>query len=279
MSRDYATDLVGELTLLCRCLACAGPSAEHRTIRDTAITTAMDITSDFLVLSLPISILWKVRIGVRQKLGLAFSLCLSCVMVIVTIVRIAGIRQRGSGNVDIVWLLFWQQQECSIAVLMVSVSAFRSLFVQSSADPPMQRQQRYSPSEKRRRFLRRRPDPDLCHTHETNGLPQIPSATLTGMATVIEGGRESEETVELDQRFHRQIPPSDHDRFTEISITNSSARDAELGLPTESSLSHARSEFSNAKQSRSSGTRWWKALLQPGTTRTASTIRTGYWTS
>lgn len=237
----------------------------------------MDIMSDLLVLSLPVSILWKVRISVRQKIGLAFSLCLSCVMIIVTVVRIAGMRQRGSGSVDIVWLAFWQQQECSIAVLMVSVSAFRSLFVPSPASPPVQRQQRYSPSEKRRRVLRRHPDPDLCDTHETNGLPQIPSATLTGMATVIGEDEQSEETKDPDQRFPGHLPPSEHNRSIEIIISNSSARDAELGLPTESILPHTRSETSNAKQSRSSGTRWWKALLQPETARTASTTRTGYW--
>ena len=237
----------------------------------------MDIMSDLLVLSLPVSILWKVRISVRQKIGLAFSLCLSGVMIIVTIIRIAGMRQRGSGSVDIVWVAFWQQQECSIAVLMVSVSAFRSLFVPSPATPALQRQQRYSPSEKGRRLLRRRPDPDLYDTHETNGLPQIPSATLTAMATVRGEDRQSKETADLDQRFHGHLPPSEHDHSTERSATNSFTRNAELGLPTESILHHTRSETSNAKQSRSSGTRWWKALLQPETARAVSTIRTGYW--
>ena len=229
----------------------------------------MDITSDLLVLSLPVSILWKVRISVRQKIGLAFSLCLSCIMVIVTIVRIAGIKPRGSGSVDIVWLVFWQQQECSIAVLMVSVSAFRSLFVPSSATPPAPI---HSPSERGRRFLRRRPDPDLYATHETNGLPQIPSATLTDMSTLIEENRHSEHIASLDQQFHR-----DHDHSTEISRIDMSARDAELGHSTDSVLPHTRSEPSSTKRSRFSGTTWWKGLLQPGTKRTASTGRTGYW--
>lgn len=253
-------------------LSCAGLSAEHRTVRDTAITTAMDIMSDLLVLSLPVSLLWKVRISVRQKIGLGLSLCLSCFMVIVTIVRIAGIRLRGSNTVDIVWLAFWQQQECSIAVLMMSVSAFRSLFIQNSAKSPAPRQHKYSPSEKERRVLRRRPLPDLHDDHETNGLPQIPSATLTGITTVIEGDRQSEEIADLDQQPHRN-----NDRSTETSATDSSARDAELGLSTESVLPHTRSETSNAKQSSSGGTRWWKAFRQPETTHTASTLRTGYW--
>ena len=197
----------------------------------------MDIMSDLLVLSVPVCILWRVRISVRQKIGLAFSLCLSCVMVIVTIVRIAGMRPRGTGSVDIIWLVFWQQQECSIAVLMVSISAFRSLFIPSPAKTPRPRQHQCSPSEKRRGIVRRRLDPDLYDTHETNGLPQIPNAKLTGLATVIGGDRQIEEVADLDQRFRR-----DHDRSTEISTTNSSNRDAELGLSTESVLPHTCSE-------------------------------------
>ena len=234
----------------------------------------MDITSDFLVLSLPVSILWKVRISVRQKISLAFSLCLSGVMVLVTIVRIAGIKLRGTGSVDIVWLAFWLQQECSIAVLMLSVSAFRSLFIPSSARPPAPRHQGYSPSEKRRRFLHRRPHPDSYDTHETNGLPQIPNATLTGLTTAIEGNRQAEERADLDQQIDE-----DHDRSPTLSTINPSPRDAELGLPTQSVVQHTGSEPSNAKQTKFSGRRWWRGLPQPetGTAHTASTVRTGYW--
>ena len=234
----------------------------------------MDITSDLLVLSLPVSILWKVRISVRQKVGLAFSLCLSGAMVLVTIVRIAGIKLRGSGSVDIVWLAFWQQQECSIAVLMLSVSAFRSFFVPSSVRSPAPRHQGYSPSEKRRRFLHRRPHPDLCDTHETNGLPQIPSATITGLTTVIEGGRQVEERADPDRHLDR-----DHDRSLATSTINSSPRDAELGLSAESVILPTRSEPGNAKQTKFSGRRWWRGLAQPETetAHTTSTVRTGYW--
>ena len=232
--------------------------------------------SDILILFLPITLLWKVRISLRQKIGLACSLCLSGVMIIVTIVRIAGIKQRGSGSVDIVWLAFWQQQECSIAVLMVSLSAFRSLFVQSPAQPPMLRQPRSTPSEKRRRFLRRRPDPDLYDTHEANGLPQIPSATLTGMATVIGANRRTEEAPYPDQQYHSHLEPSDQACSSETATNNSSARDVEHGHSIESILPHRNAETSNTAQ-RSSGLPWWKIIFPPEKARPTSTFRTGYW--
>ena len=237
----------------------------------------MDIMSDLLVLSLPVSILWKVRISIRQKVGLGFSLCLSCVMVIVTIVRIAGMRLRPSGSVDIVWLVFWQQQECSIAVLMMSVSAFRSLFIQNPTNHPVHRQQGHSPSEKRRRFLHRRPDPNLYAAHETNGLPQIPSATLTGMTRVVAEDGHAEDTAELDQHFDGHRPPLERNGCTEITTSGSSAQDSELGHLTELILPDTRRETSDGKQGRSRGAQWWKGFVQPEAARTASITRTGYW--
>lgn len=161
--------------------ACSGPSASYRTIRDTSITTVMDVVTDVLIVSFPITLLWKVRINMHQKLGLALFLCLSLVMVIVAIVRIAGINLRG-GNVDIVWLAFWMQQECSIAVIMVASSAFRSLLVVNTVESPSPG---YSPGSWKRRMLRRRPSPNRDDMESANGLPQVPRATLTGMRTVI----------------------------------------------------------------------------------------------
>lgn len=165
----------------------------------------MDVVTDCLVVSFPIALLWKVRINVRQKLGLALFLCLSLIMVIIAIVRVAGIKLSG-GNVDIVWLAFWMQQECSIAVIMVSSSAFRSFFVTGTANSPSPA---CSPESWKRRLLRRRPSPDRDDMESANGLPQVPRATLTGMQTAIRdmrisatwpSGRESEGMTRLSER-------------------------------------------------------------------------------
>ena len=230
----------------------------------------MDITTDLLVLSFPFILLWKVRINARQKMGLAFSLCLSGVMVIVAIVRIAGMRQVG-GPVDIVWLAFWQQQECSIAVFMVSVSAFRSLFVQSPAKTPAPRQTRESPSYRRRIFLRRRHDRDLYDVEGTEGLPQIPGATLTGLSTIAGRNRDHEEKAGPGQQFQSSLPPSDHGQSTEISTTTSYGQDAELGLPAEAVILSEHHKAFGGESRRFSGKPWWKTPWQ------SDANRTGYW--
>ncbi|MCJ1437073.1 hypothetical protein MMC27_006458 [Xylographa pallens] len=170
-------------------LSCSGPTADHRVIRDTTITTVLDIVTDVFVVSFPIALLWRVRITLRQKVGLAMSLCLSLVMVITAITRISGINLDG-GAVDIVWLAFWQQQECSIAVIMVSVSAFRSFFVVSASNHASLRKPKAS-TYWRNRLLQKRSAASSDTEKGVNELPQIPSATMTGMRTAIQGARGS----------------------------------------------------------------------------------------
>ena len=51
-------------------------------------------------------------------------------MAIIGIIRIGALYLPG-GVIDDVWASFWLQQECSIAVVMVSITASRALFVVS----------------------------------------------------------------------------------------------------------------------------------------------------
>ena len=82
----------------------------------------------YLVITIPISLLWNVRIKTRQKLGIGAFLCLSVVMIIVAIIKASGIRT-SVDSFNLVWELFWQQIEACAAVLMVSFTAFRSIFL------------------------------------------------------------------------------------------------------------------------------------------------------
>ncbi|KAL8662683.1 MAG: hypothetical protein Q9202_004467 [Teloschistes flavicans] len=94
-------------------------------VNETFITCPY--TDEASVVSIPIALLWNARIRLRQKLGIGALLCLSVVMSIIAIVKASGIRTP-SDSFDILWELFWQQIEACVAVLMVSITAFRSLF-------------------------------------------------------------------------------------------------------------------------------------------------------
>lgn len=79
------------------------------------------------VLTIPVGLLWKVKIDLRRKLIIGAVLCLSIFMIIIAVVRIA-FATSPSGSTDNVWLFFWQIMEATIGVLMVSITAIRSAF-------------------------------------------------------------------------------------------------------------------------------------------------------
>ena len=142
------------------------------------------------VVAIPLTVLWRVKIRLQQKLILGIFLCLSIVIVIVAIVQISG-EISANHQIDLQWELFWQQIEASISIIVVSITSFRTLL-------GMRAQKKRQQSEKRwerlqsyrerllRKALRRNP---ADHDGNADRLPSIPSATLTGMRTLINGGK------------------------------------------------------------------------------------------
>lgn len=83
-------------------------------------------TNALQVLPLPIYILWRARLKPLQKVGLGVFLTLDVWMIIIASVRVAKLHSHGF--VDVTWPFLWQQMEASIAVVMISLTAFRSIF-------------------------------------------------------------------------------------------------------------------------------------------------------
>ena len=135
-----------------------------------------------VVMAIPIWLLFHVNLKLRQKLGLALFLCLSFVMIIVAAIRMSGIRASGGTTEDIVWAVLWHQVEACIAVIMVSIITFRSAVVAESSRKS--RRPWYSPAESL--WKRRKQSGE-----KVGSLPDIPSATLTGMNTLIHGEAET----------------------------------------------------------------------------------------
>ncbi|KAF1950254.1 hypothetical protein CC80DRAFT_598276 [Byssothecium circinans] len=99
---------------------------------------AMDILGDLLIITIPILILRDCLMRTRQKIGIAALLCLSVFMVIFAMIRtLAAFGKKpkitaGSGNVSVVWMLYWSEMEACTAVIMASGIVIRSMFVQRS---------------------------------------------------------------------------------------------------------------------------------------------------
>ena len=138
------------------------------------------------VISIPIALLWNVKIKPRQKCALLASLCLSIIMVALCVVRIAGMRLPQHNAIDFLWSIFWAQLNGCVAILLISITAFRSLFV---VDGSRNSGEKKPLNTSREKFWRRR---QASNEKPDMGLPMIPRAMLTGMRTFIGGPRDTD---------------------------------------------------------------------------------------
>jgi len=151
------------------------------------------------VISIPVALLWRVRISLRRKLILGGTLSLSIFTMIVSVVRIAG--GMINGMVDPAWVNFWLQVEAAVAVMIVSITAYRSLFIMNKSSNGKSPKQ-HSTTYKRKLWSRGRQQ-----GHEVQ-LPTLPNPALTGMRTVIGragGGAAMGSREEFFERCGRSI--------------------------------------------------------------------------
>ncbi|KAL8630979.1 hypothetical protein Q9189_003327 [Teloschistes chrysophthalmus] len=169
-------------------LKCTTPYYVRRTTATEATTIVLDILSDLMILAIPPYLIYKVSISLRQKIGIAFFLSLSTIMVLIAIIRISQVHTRTYN----VWATFWQQLEGCVAILMVSLTAFRTLFVSSPHSSAEVKAKRPSGSERRRLWYKYKGASDEGKGSGSVERARVvdvsmPSATLTGMRTFIRG--------------------------------------------------------------------------------------------
>ena len=132
------------------------------------------------VISIPVLLLWHVQIGIRRKLALGGILCLSVCTMIISIIKVAG-GNTSHGGIDAAWVLFWYDIEAAIAIIVVSSTTFRALFVAHRA-------MKYrSPAEKGstpwNSWSRK------AKSSKSMQLPEVPSPVLGGVRTDIRGSQ------------------------------------------------------------------------------------------
>ncbi|KAI1370050.1 hypothetical protein F4677DRAFT_459337 [Hypoxylon crocopeplum] len=177
---------------------------EKKTLALTTFVTVIDIASDIMVVSIPIIILRGSLLSRSTKFGLAVFLCLSIFMAICAIVRMSGFHYKGFE--DDVWEFFWQHTEGAVAVMMASITAFRTLFVKRADNA--EDSTPHSPAEsffrrlfKHFQFLARaQPEekPTPAPGNPIFKLPKIPSPIFTGVRTFI---RKNNRTNASDATF------------------------------------------------------------------------------
>lgn len=128
-----------------------------------------------VVISIPVILLWNVNMTLRLKLTLWGILCLSIFTAVTAIIKIAG-GNINHGQVDSAWAIFWFQAEAAIAVVVVSVSAYRVLFVAHQVS------KRQSPAQRAYTFQSIWSTNAGCHKE----WPGAPATLSPGITTDIE---------------------------------------------------------------------------------------------
>jgi hypothetical protein len=144
-------------------------------------TTALDIFTDILVISLPIILLSKVNISHKRKIILGIALCLSIFMIFICIIRVTTCKL-SNGIIDSTWLGLWQCIETNTAILMVPLTAFRSLYCKgelpSYIAPEKTTKRPLWPSIRTLRMLARNQKMQECGPEDYCVLPEKPRLTV-----------------------------------------------------------------------------------------------------
>lgn len=90
------------------------------------LTPLDQIVTRCIVIMMPVLLLWKVKIKLRQKILIGLFLSLSICMILISFVRIFGLLHYNN-FINVKWLLFWHEVEATVATIMVSITAFREL--------------------------------------------------------------------------------------------------------------------------------------------------------
>lgn len=125
-----------------------------------------------------------------QKLALACSLCLTVAMIVLTIIRIAGIDLHN--HFDTIWVTFWQFLAAEIGLILAAMTAFRSLYVSRTKERRLRSPEDGSLWSSRNFLYRRFGTWGLRSTGHTSSEADaidvnIPGGTITGVRTFIKG--------------------------------------------------------------------------------------------
>jgi hypothetical protein len=120
------------------------------------------------------------------KIGLGVFLCLSLFMLACSIIRAAGTYNYRNGTLDVPWGVFWLHAEACIGVVMGSITVYRSVLVGSTGASGNVRI--FVDKVIQMRTVERKPEEPQQRTMAARVgwflLSKIPSATLTGLATL-----------------------------------------------------------------------------------------------
>ncbi|VBB82152.1 Putative protein of unknown function [Podospora comata] len=157
----------------------------------STILTAFSIITDFMILAIPVSMVWNLKIRRKKKAALIGLFSLTIITVIVGIVRVSILytTRFNQGAIDPVAFIFWWSVEAYINLLIACLSSFPQLFVRSKPRQAEKPAPTASMIERVRRRMARggrpptRPDP-ILFTKDTDFTETTSGATGTASNTI-----------------------------------------------------------------------------------------------
>ncbi|KAF1969287.1 hypothetical protein BU23DRAFT_363246, partial [Bimuria novae-zelandiae CBS 107.79] len=88
---------------------------------------SLDVVTDFMIMTIPCAILWRVKIPLKQKLALLGLFSLVMITSLFAILRVALI-QKFSKQPEPTWAYMWTSLEQNMAIIVACLGTFRTLF-------------------------------------------------------------------------------------------------------------------------------------------------------
>ncbi|WPG99210.1 Hypothetical protein R9X50_00202100 [Acrodontium crateriforme] len=177
---------------------CESNGFKDRSLFSLRFSTAVDVSSDFLIILLPVILLVRTKTSLQQKAGLFFVVILGVWVIVFSIVRIWFSNKRDE-HPDISWLAVWSVIESSVAVIVAAVASYSVLLAKYTRPT--------SPATNRARHVAIESDPektqeraDVAHitrpadAHITPGPGRV---SQTQYALETQGEGDEEDTVSV----------------------------------------------------------------------------------
>ncbi|KAF2798004.1 hypothetical protein K505DRAFT_191595, partial [Melanomma pulvis-pyrius CBS 109.77] len=95
------------------------------------VNCVLDIFTDCLIMSIPFSILWRVRLSLCQRIAFSGIFSLVVITIVFAIVRAAITTIGATNQMDPIWMYLWTNVELNVAIIIACVAPYRSLFQHS----------------------------------------------------------------------------------------------------------------------------------------------------
>ncbi|CAI6334779.1 unnamed protein product [Periconia digitata] len=207
-----------EKDLVQKMASCKSGAAMARQINHATAHMVLDIFGDLLILTIPVVILWQIRIPLSQKVGLGFTLCLTIIMIAVTAGRMIGLKYQG--QLEHIWETLFLAASGEIGLILVSASAFRSLYISKirvkdrghqtittlnwyhRSRSAFRRMAGSESDQPRTTVLVRDGSEEVKDGERIGG--KIPGATMTGIRTFIDGNGKTT-TIDVEKQDQESI--------------------------------------------------------------------------